>query len=92
MKGLKDRLKKQRIGLWLAAVLLAVAVLTEGFACRGRSTEWAACSDSIPRLYAWWGTMYPEFCFQEYGEKGADSSEKEPQVKISFWLAKAFDW
>lgn len=40
-----------------------------------------------PQLYAWWGTIYPEFCF----EKGEDTDETKP-VKLSFWLAKALDW
>lgn len=40
-----------------------------------------------PQLYAWWGTLYPEFCF----EKGGDTDETKP-VKLSFWLAKALDW
>lgn len=40
-----------------------------------------------PRFYAWWGTIYPEFCF----EKGEDTDETKP-VKLSFWLAKALDW
>ena len=40
-----------------------------------------------PGVYAWWGTIYPEFCF----EKVEDNGENKP-VKISFWLAKALDW
>ena len=40
-----------------------------------------------PKVYAWWGTIYPEFCF----EKVEDNGENKP-VKISFWLAKALDW
>ena len=35
-------------------------------------------------VLSWWGTMYPRFCFTEI--KG------EEKLKISFWLAKAFDW
>ena len=40
-----------------------------------------------PQVYAWWGTIYPEFCF----EKVEDNGENKP-VKISFWLAQALDW
>ncbi len=39
------------------------------------------------RVYAWWGTIYPEFCFEE----GEEEEETKP-VKVSFWLAKALDW
>ena len=33
---------------------------------------------------AWWGTMYPEFCFSE----GSGDSPR----KISFWLAEVLEW
>lgn len=38
-----------------------------------------------PRLTAWWGTLYPQFCFQE--EEG---EAEDPE--IAFWLAKVLDW
>lgn len=42
---------------------------------------------------AWWGTMYPEFCFSDSlnGETGSDGAENN-RPRISFWLAKALDW
>lgn len=41
-------------------------------------------------VLAWWGTLYPEFCFV----KTEDSDDISPRshVKISFWLAKALNW
>ncbi len=39
---------------------------------------------SDPGLVAWWGTLYPEFCYSQ-----APAGAKR---KISFWLAKALDW
>ena len=61
---------------------------------------------------AWWGLLYPQYCFMEIGEdssaeytNGQRISHKESvisneestnstkdSVKISFWLAKVFDW
>lgn len=53
-----------------------------------RSTwERRTAGDRQPQFYAWWGTIYPEFCF----EKAEDNGENKP-VKISFWLAQALDW
>ena len=37
-------------------------------------------------LSAWWGTMYPKFCFQN------TITEKPEEIKVRFWLAKALDW
>jgi len=37
-----------------------------------------------PAASAWWGTMYPEFCFSE----GSGDSPR----KISFWLAEVLEW
>lgn len=48
-------------------------------------------------MCGWWGTMYPKFCFAK-GGTGEESDEvytkngKRGKVKVSFWLAKAFDW
>lgn len=46
---------------------------------------------------AWWGTMYPGFCFSEKPEEACffeDSlnTASAPKRKISFWLAKALNW
>lgn len=35
------------------------------------------------QAYAWWGCLYPKFCF---------SGERRGKVKISLWLAQALDW
>ncbi|MCD8155464.1 MAG: GerAB/ArcD/ProY family transporter [Clostridiales bacterium] len=45
-------------------------------------------------LLAWWGTLYPEFCFAESsGSSSAGktgNSERPENVKFSFWLAQIF--
>ncbi|MDO4307683.1 MAG: hypothetical protein Q4C77_12675 [Eubacteriales bacterium] len=49
-----------------------------------------------PDVLAWWGTIYPEFCFsgaEDLSDKELYGNPKElPRVKISFWLAKALNW
>lgn len=42
---------------------------------------------------AWWGTMYPEFCFSASADREEDRDGAENnRPRISFWLAKALDW
>lgn len=62
-------------------VLLAAIILA------GSTWEKNSAASRQPQVYAWWGTIYPEFCF----EKVEDNGQNKP-VKISFWLAKALDW
>lgn len=68
--------EKYRVCVALAVGLAAVLVV------------WSVPEAAVQRLggvpmYGWWGTMYPKFCFSKGDGK---------KVKISFWLAKAFDW
>jgi hypothetical protein len=47
---------------------------------------------------AWWGTLYPKFCFAQKEQENSAGQAKEEgeetysQPKISFYLAKFFDW
>lgn len=75
MDYLKNR--KKRICISLIAALF----LTAGTG--------AGVQKNVPAL-AWWGSIYPQFCFAENEDGNAD--EKEPEVKISFWLAKQLEW
>lgn len=69
IKMKKHVLKKAGGFLLLTAVILA-----------GSTWERRTAGDRQPQFYAWWGTIYPEFCF----EKAEDNGENKP-VKISFW-------
>lgn len=75
MDYLKNRKKR------LCVSLMAALFLT-GF-------TGMAAPKNVPAL-AWWGSMYPQFCFAEKEEENAQ--EKEQEVKISFWLAKQLEW
>ena len=74
MDFLKNRKKR------LCISLIAALFLTAGTG--------AGMKKNVPAL-AWWGSMYPQFCFAEEEE---DTDEKEPEVKISFWLSKQLEW
>ena len=39
------------------------------------------------QMTAWWGTLYPEFCFSDIPE-GSERTD----IKISFWLARVLNW
>lgn len=78
MKWLKTR--KYRIWVSLAAGLAAAFL---GSAAPEGAEPLRTVKKESRQVCGWWGTMYPKFCFFK-GEKG--------KLKISFWLAKAFDW
>lgn len=65
---------------WTAAVLLAVLALTAVPENKGGGMP----AEKSPALTAWWGTLYPKFCFAR-GEAGR-------KVKLSFRLAELLDW
>ena len=97
MRWLKER--KYRIWISLAAGLVGIIVMTavpetggrvfcverQGVSDRMSAAEQTESIDTgASMLTAWWGTLYPKFCFSET----ASGSE----VKISFWLAKVLGW
>jgi hypothetical protein len=49
-------------------------------------------------MTAWWGTLYPKFCFAQKEQENSAGQAKEEgeetysRPKISFYLAKFFDW
>ncbi|HJB15447.1 MAG TPA: hypothetical protein IAA05_05320 [Candidatus Blautia excrementipullorum] len=83
LSRMRDR--RNRIAVSVLAGVLAVS--------------WGAGSIKQP-VYtgtaAWWGAMYPEFCFAKPREDiTADGREEDAEgqrPKLSFWLAKALDW
>lgn len=64
------RNRKYRVQVAIVAGLLAVSLF--GSAVSGRTA---------PGVVAWWGSLYPQFCF----------SQTDQKPKISFWLAKALE-
>ena len=43
-------------------------------------------------IMAWWGTLYPQFCFERGSQNSTnyENTVKQPP-KLSFWLAKALE-
>ncbi len=41
-----------------------------------------------PELLAWWGTIYPQFCFMENPDK---SGKETVKPRIHFWLMETFE-
>lgn len=39
------------------------------------------------QMTAWWGTLYPKFCFSDIPEEAEGKD-----IKISFWLARVLNW
>lgn len=86
----KDR--AHRAAVSITAGMLA-AILAVGSTGEGKAYE---------PMVAWWGALYPKFCFMEVKENeealsdidktdsGGDSLR--PRLKISFWVAKALNW
>lgn len=62
--------RKHRVQASILAGMLALALL--GGSVPGPHT---------PGVMAWWGSLYPQFCF----------SQTDQKTKISFWLAKALE-
>lgn len=58
----------------LAAVLLAALLFQNPEVLNGNS-----------KVLAWWGTIYPQFCFMEIPEE-ENMPQKEP--KFHFWIAE----
>lgn len=72
------RNKKHRMLVSLCIGMLSAIMMTGG----GKVSEEKG-------ILAWWGTLYPQFCFEE---KEEGIKEESPRLKISFWLARVLDW
>lgn len=75
-------MSRRRKAMISFAVGLAAAILFG----TGSGKAPAAFQPSFPYVGAWWGCLYPRFCFAPVGE----NAEKE--LHFSLWVAKALDW
>lgn len=83
MKYLKNKTNRMLVSL-LAGMIAAVCLTS-------------ACGyEENTAPLAWWGTLYPEFCFGKMEgpelSEASDDSRPSGQVKISFWLAQVLNW
>ena len=82
--------KKKRIRTKLTVVLAAgIAGVVLAETMPGRIEKIAENRQEQTAITAWWGTLYPKFCFAQFP---AENKDKKEEVKISFWLAQALDW
>ena len=79
------REKKHRVLISVLAAITAAGIISV-LPCQGER--------KIPYM-AWWGTLYPGFCFSEIPEdeteKVSESGQEHPQevqIRTSFWLAE----
>ena len=77
--------------LWLGSRRnrIFVAILAGMLAASGVSGDLSALSrrEPSPSLTAWWGSLYPKFCYAETSEHETPSSHP---IKLSFRLAELF--
>lgn len=85
MKWLRNK-KNRRLSA-LAAGMIALFLLW----CSPGYLDKVPAKPAEEAVTAWWGTMYPEFCFSRKGDDGAGEASRH-KVKISFWLAKTLNW
>ena len=99
MMNKKSKNKKLRRKLSFVLFVAAVGVLMMRAmpGMSGKIAKIAERRQEQTAVTAWWGTLYPKFCFSQFPEenKGQNDVEKFPseqRPKISFWLAQALDW
>lgn len=66
-----------------AAFFLAVAV-TVFLGTSGTLEQMAVLEKPDAYVGAWWGCLYPRFCFME--------KEEGEEFHLSFWVAQVLDW
>ena len=83
-KQVKKLIKRLSVSLaaGLAGILLAVTVPDRMQQIVQKKQEQAVVT-------AWWGTLYPKFCFSRFP---AENKDKKDDIKVSFWLARVIDW
>ena len=83
--AMENRKIRTRLVLSAAAGILAAALV---------AGDIRLPAGSAAPVQAWWGFIYPQFCFARPDRDGQKEKkeDQEKDVKISFWLAKALDW
>lgn len=81
--GEKKEVIKNQIRIGILSGLLAALLTGFGFSDLQSTSQNMQC--------AWWGCLYPKFCFGERIEDD-DMGTEIRHPKISFYLAKLLDW
>mgnify|MGYP007091035385 FL=1 len=88
MMNKKSKNRKLRRKLSFVLFVAAVGVLMMR-AMPGMSGKITKIAERQAAVTAWWGTLYPKFCFSQFPE---ENKGQKDDIKISFWLAQALDW
>lgn len=91
MMNKKSKNKKLRRKLSFVLFVAAVGVLMMRAmpGMSGKIAKIAERRQEQTAVTAWWGTLYPQFCFSQFPE---ENKGQKDDIKISFWLAQALDW
>lgn len=90
MMNKKSKNKKLRRKLSFVLFVAAVGVLMRAMpGMSGKIAKIAERRQEQTAVTAWWGTLYPKFCFSQFPE---ENKGQKDDIKISFWLAQALDW
>jgi hypothetical protein len=96
MKWLRNKKRRMLLSLGTAALL---CIFLSGEMATGTErilpeTEvfFASSPAGTSPCLAWWGTLYPQFCFSEIQGEADDTKTAEKNTtsapKMTFWLAK----
>lgn len=88
--------KKHRFCIAILAALAAMVLPCGGSAGQQpdkfkvrEETGQPALMEQQPPVLAWWGTLYPKFCFADIPDSDREAPDSEkPKIKITFWLAR----
>ena len=90
MMNKKSKNKKLRRKLSFVLLVAAVGVMMRAMpGMSGKIAKIAESRQEQAAVTAWWGTLYPKFCFSQFPE---ENKGQKDDIKISFWLAQALDW
>ena len=89
MMNKKSKNKKLRRKLSFVLLVAAVVMMRAMPGMSGKIAKIAERRQEQTAVTAWWGTLYPKFCFSQFPE---ENKGQKDDIKISFWLAQALDW
>ena len=85
-KKSKNKKLRRKLSFVLFVAAVGVLMMRAMPGMSGKIAKIAERRQEQTAVTAWWGTIYPKFCFADAKKDGKGS------VKISLWLAQALDW
>ena len=88
-KRVRTKIKKKTVVCSVRGQLLVFVMMRAMPGMSGKIAKIAERRQEQAAVTAWWGTLYPKFCFSQFPE---ENKGQKDDIKISFWLAQALDW